>query len=614
MANHYHNRVEKMESREQVSKKECWNVESLYPTPELWEKALENAQGPEIKAPFWPEIDHFQGNLKNGPEIIKNALELILTLERELVKIYTYAHLRHDEDLGNSQFKEFYERSLYLLNAFSQETAWFQAELLEMPQETLEEYLNSPLLKEYKFYIEKLVRLKPHTLSAEGEKLLALASQPLQTAYKAFNALTDADFQFGEVVDGQGQSHPLSHSLYAIYLREQDRVLRKNAFEAYHAHYKSFENTICNLLNGQIQAHLFDARARNYPSCLEAALYSRNIEPAVYHSLVKTVNDKLPSLHKYMELRKKVLKLKELHLYDVYVPLTAASTVQMDYEQAENCVIDSVTALGEEYQSFLRKGLKDDRWVDRYENKNKRSGAYSSGCYDSAPYILMNYKPILRDVFTLAHEAGHSMHSLYSRKEQPYHLSDYPIFLAEVASTFNEDLLMRFLLNQVKDKNEKIFLLNQKIEDIRSTLFRQTMFAEFEYFLHGLAESGTPLTPELLNREYIKLNEKYFGKETVIDKAIESEWTRIPHFYYGFYVFQYATGISAALALSERVNAGSKAEREAYLSFLKSGSSRYPIDTLKLAGVDMTSPQPVVAAIEIFDKLVIELEELMTEK
>lgn len=440
---------------------------------------------------------------------------------------------------------------------------------------------------------------------------MALAGQALQTSYKAFNALTDADFIFSPVLDDYGEEKPLTHGSYAIYLRDQDRVLRKNAFKAYHQKYFSYANTLCELLNGQIQSQWFEARARNYTSCLEAALFPRNIEVSVYKSLIEAVRQKLPVLHRYMKFRKKTLGLEELHLYDVYVPLTKAVDMRLDYDQAEDLVVECVKPLGSEYQEFLRKGLKEQRWVDRYENKNKRSGAYSSGCYDSMPYILMNYKTILRDVFTLAHEAGHSMHSLYSHKYQPYHLSDYPIFLAEVASTFNEDLLTRLLIEKCQNKEEKIFLIQQKIEDLRATLFRQTMFAEFELLIHEQIEKGMPLTPEFLKTEYHQLNVSYFGPDTVIDPEIDIEWARIPHFYYGFYVFQYATGISAATALAEKVVNGSEKDREDYLRFLKSGSSHYPIDTLKMAGVDMTSPDAVISAIGTFDHWLDQLEKLI---
>lgn len=598
-------------AREDVPLTDRWNVEALYPNKEAWNKAFQTLVPSLQKSPLFPQFQMFQGKLAEGPTVLKEALDLLMQLDRELNKLYTYAHLRHDEDIANPDNKVSYEQIVATAHAFSQETAWFSPEVVSLSDEKLSAYLKSPILADYQFFLEKMVRVKKHTLSEENEKLMALAGQAMQTSYKAFNAMCDADFKFIAVQDGSGNEKPLSHATFGLYLRDQDRVLRKNAFQAYHKQYMKYENTLCELLTGQVQSHVFGMKARNYTSSLEAALFSKNIDTSVYNALVEAVNEKLPILHRYMELRKKILGVSELHLYDVYVPLLKDVDMKMSYEEAEKLVIESVAPLGKEYQDILAKGLREDRWVDRYENQNKRSGAYSSGCYDSMPYILMNYKNILRDVFTLAHEAGHSMHSYLSHRTQPYQYGDYPIFLAEVASTFNEDLLTRLMLSRCTDKQQKIFLINQQIEDIRATLFRQTMFAEFERLIHELVERNQPLTPQLLKEEYRKLNAKYFGPAVVIDDEIEIEWARIPHFYYNFYVYQYATGISAAIALSEKVNTGSQKEREDYLNFLKSGSSKYPIDILKLAGVDMTTAAPVKAAIEKFDRLLTDLETLI---
>jgi oligoendopeptidase F len=598
-------------TRAEVSLEEQWNVEAMYPTNAEWEKDFQNFSSSK-QSPRWPKLHSYQGTLQEGPQKLKEVLEFILHLERELTKLYTYAHLRHDEDITNTQYKQMYEEIVACAYALSQETAWFQPELMALSDDLIQTYLSSPILADYRFYLEKMLHLKKHTLSPDSEKLMALAGQALQTANKAFRAINDADFKFGSIVDSKGIEKPLTHATYGLYIRDHDRNLRKNAFKQYHQHYANYENTLSELLTGQIQSHVFNAQARNYSSCLEAALFPKNIAPSVYHALIQAVGDKIEVLHKYMHVRKRILNVPELHFYDTYVPLTEEMDITMPYKEAEDLVIESVAPLGEEYQNLLRKGFKTDRWVDRYENQNKRSGAYSSGCYDSMPYILMNYKNILKDVFTLAHEAGHSMHSLYSHQSQPYQYSDYPIFLAEVASTFNEDLLIRLMLQRCKDPTEKIFLLNQKIEDIRGTLFRQTMFAEFELLVHQKVEQNIALTPQLLKDEYRKLNQKYFGPALVLDEEIDIEWARIPHFYYNFYVFQYATGISAALALSEQVVKGGDTEKQAYLNFLKSGSRHYPIDTLKIAGIDMSSPEPVKAAIQKFDGLLSELENLLT--
>lgn len=596
-----------------VDKDDQWNVDALFANMDIWEKAFAKASLLDQK-PRWPALDNFKGKLGESAKVLKEALDLQFSLSRELSTLYTYAHLRHDEDIADDRHKTAYNKILALYHDFAEESSWFEPELLALDEAVLNKLVDDPTLSNYRFHLEKIIRIKKHMLSPQGEELLAMAAKAMQAPSKAFSAINDADFKFGTILDGSGNEKELTHGLYGLYLRDQDRKLRENAFKKLQGQYLLYENTLCELLNGQVQSHVFNAKARNYSSCLEAALYPKNIDTQVYHALIKAVNDNIGHLHAYVNLREKVMGVGQLHLYDMYVPLISAVDIRMPYHEAEEIVIESVAPLGADYQNLLKKGFKEQRWVDRYENKNKRSGAYSSGCYDSMPYILMNYKGILRDVFTLAHEAGHSMHSLMSHKHQPYQYGDYPIFLAEVASTFNEDLLMRLMLDRAKSKDERIFLINEKIEDIRGTLFRQTMFAEFELLIHEFAEKNIPLTPKLLKDEYYKLNRRYFGDNVIIDDEAAVEWSRIPHFYYNFYVFQYATGISAALALSERVSNGGNVEREQYLSFLKSGCSRYPIDILKSAGVDMCAPEPVAAAIAKFGALVGQLNEELGSK
>jgi oligoendopeptidase F len=596
--------------RTEVAENDQWNVSALYPSYEAWKKEFE-ASYPEERKPRWPELAKFQGKLGKDPQTLKQALVCHLENYRKIEKLYSYAHLRHDEDITHDEYKTAFQKILGIVHDFTQESSWLEPELLALPQTTIDQVLKSQDLKDYHFHLEKILRVKEHTLSPENEMIMALAGRALQAAHKAFSAINDADFKFGKVKDSSGEDKEMTHGTFGLFIRSQDRILRENAFKQYHHKFLSYENTLCELLQGQVQNHLFNARARKYSSCLQAALYPKNIDLSVYHSLITAVNENLDALHEYVALRKNVLGVKELHLYDMYVPVTKDIDITMPYEEAEHVIVEASAPLGKEYQDILRKGLQEERWVDRYENKNKRSGAYSSGCYDSMPYILMNYKELLRDVFTLSHEAGHSMHSYLSRKTQPYQYGDYPIFLAEVASTFNEDLLTRYLLEHSKNPQEKIFLVNQKIEDIRTTLFRQTMFAEFELIIHQFAENNIPLTPALLKAEYQKLNAKYFGNDAVIDQEIEIEWARIPHFYYNFYVYQYATGISAALALSDKVVNGSTQDQKNYLTFLKSGCRQYPIDLLKIAGVDMTTPEPVKQAISKFRGLVKELKKLL---
>lgn len=594
-------------TRDKVPQQDQWDLTPLYPSFEEWKKAFSSVFVTHEKI-HWPELNTFKGKLHENPTVLKECLDYVLKVARALEKLYTYIHLKHDENIADDAHKAALNLTLAALHAFSQETAWFEPELLALPKENLDRFINSSILESYRFHLEKIIRMKEHTLSKENEQLLALAGKSLETSQKAFSAITDADFSFGSVTDGKGEMHEITHASYGLFIRDQDRILRKNSFKQYHALYKNYENTLAELLSGQVEAHLFQAKARRYTNALESALFPHQIDTQVYTSLIQTVNENLPVLHKYIALRKKILGYQELHLYDMYVPLTSEFQISFSFEEAASVLIESTAPLGAFYQTTLERGLFKEHWVDRYENKHKRSGAYSSGCYDSHPYILMNYKNQIRDVFTLAHEAGHSMHSLLSRQKQPFHYNQYPIFLAEVASTFNEDLLTRYLLKRSQNKQEKIFLINQQIEDIRSTLFRQTLFAEFEWAIHSFAEQHIPLTPSLLKETFFNLNKKYFGSDVCVDPEIEIEWARIPHFYYNFYVYQYATGISAALSLTEKVFEGGEKEQKAYLDFLSGGGSDYPIAQLKKAGVDMTSKEPIQLAIQKFHLLVDQLE------
>lgn len=599
--------------RSEVAQQDKWDVESLYADTQAWEADFKQLEGSST-FPRWPDLAKWKGTLAQGPQHIKQALEQILNLNRKLDKLFTYAHLRNDEDIANDANKAAFKRVTNLMHDFQREVAWFEPELLALSDAKIQEALASPELAPYRFHLEKIVRLKPHTLTPEQEELLAMAAKALQAPHKAFSALNDADFKFGTVMDGEGNAKELTHASYAMFIRDRDRTLRANSFRALHGKFADYEQTLCELISGQAERHLFDARARRYDTCLEAALFPKNVDPSVYHALIKAVNSNLDALHDYMQLRKEIMGVSELHLYDVYVPLTQQLEIKMPYAEAEELVIDSTAALGSDYQNQLREGMQKQRWVDRFENQNKRSGAYSSGCYDSNPYILMNYKNLLKDTSTLAHEAGHSMHSRLSCKNQPYHYADYPIFVAEVASTFNEQLLFDALLERMNSDEERIFLIHEKLEEIRGTLFRQTMFAEFELFLHTCAEKGTPLTPNLLKSTYQELNQRYFGKSVVIDPEIASEWSRIPHFYYNFYVYQYATGISAAISLAAKVKKEGEPARQAYLKFLSSGCSRFPLDLLQAAGVDMRSPEPVVQAIDKFRNLLGQLRELVKKR
>jgi len=596
--------------RTEVLDGDKWNVESLYKDLSIWEIEFKQIANPDQK-PHWPELAAFKGRLGEGAATLKDFLVLSLSLDQKLSKLYTYAHMRYDEDLGNEDYKRANGQIAAVCHDFAQELSWAEPELLALSDDVIDSYLKDPLLDEYRFYLERIVRMKPHTLSGDKEELLALSGRALATPSAAFSAFNNADLQFPSVKNQKGEDLELTHAKYGLYMRDRDRTLRQNAFETLLNSFQNFENTICELFSGHMQKHTFNMKARKYDTCLDAALFSNQIDTDVYKNLIGTVREHLPSLHKYMALRKKALGVEELHLYDVYVPMVEEVEMKFTYEEAEKNVIESVAPLGKDYQEILHNGLVKDRWVDRYENMRKRSGAYSTGSYDTMPYILMNFQGSFSDMMTLAHEAGHSMHSYMSHKHQPYQYGHYPIFLAEVASTFNEELMFAYLMKQDLTKEQKAFLINQKIEDIRATFFRQTMFAEFELKMHQLAEADTPLTPGLIKDLYRKLNEDYFGPEVVIDPEIDIEWARIPHFYSNFYVYQYATGISAAHALFERVTNGGDEARIAYLNFLSSGCSNYPLDLLERAGVNMRHKEPIKATIEQFDRLVSELSNLL---
>lgn len=600
----------KLLTRNEIPFEARWNVEALYFDAESWKEELREIQG-QGKAPRWPQLAIYKGRLSD-PAAVASLFETYLSLQRKLEKLHTYAHLRLDEDLGNDSFKGDFGLISSLIHEFILETSWIEPEFLGLYEEQFQQLIGDVSLAPYRFYFQKIGRMRPHTLSSQQEELIALSGKALDTSYRTFSALNNADLTFKPAVDSKGKEYPLSNGTYLSYLRSPDRILRRTAFENLHREFEAHANAICELIQGQVQSHLFIARARKFSSCLEAALFPHQIDCDVYENLIASVRRRLSLLHAYVTLRKKWLKLSEIHTYDLYVPLVEDVQSHVDYNEARNTVVASVAPLGETYQNALKKGLLEDRWVDVFENPRKRSGAYSSGCYDSMPYILMNYHGTLNDVITLAHEVGHSMHSLLSRIHQSYLYSRYPIFVAEVASTFNEQLLLKYLESKAKSKKDRAFLVNYQIEGIRNTIFRQTLFAEFELQIHKWAEEGIPLTPALLKKHYVQLNREYYGPDLAFDSELEIEWARIPHFYYNFYVYQYATGLSAALALFQQVIAGSEA-KDRYLEFLSSGGSKYPMELLQVAGVDMKKPDVVNAALDHFEKLMQELSDIFEE-
>jgi oligoendopeptidase F len=593
--------------RNEVPKQDQWNVSTMYKDLGVWQVDYKSWQAPNA----FSDLLNLKGNLTASVDHLKKALDAYFSISRHLEKIYTYAHLRHDEDVAEPSTKNAYEEAVNLYHSFREKSAFLEPELLLMSEKTFKEMVNHPTLAEYKVYLDSVYRMKPHTLSEDKEELLSMASKALSGGQKVFSSFLNADSKFDMIKDAQGKEYELTLGTYNLYLRNQDRILRKNAFEAMHRHFLKYENTLCEMLTAHVEAHVFQARARHFNSALEAALFPHQIDTKVYKNLIKSVKDKAASLHKYAQIRKKQMGLTELEPYDLYVPMVKDVEMKISYDEAEKKVLDAAGFLGKTYLSKLSDGLLKQGWVDRYENLRKRSGAYSSGCYDSMPFILMNYQDTLSDAKTLCHEAGHSMHTLLSSENQPYQYSNYSIFVAEVASTFQEEVMFRHLIEQTTDEKTKAYLLNQMIEDIRATLFRQTMFAEFELKVHEFVEKGIPLTPQLLKDEYKKLYKDYYGNHLNMGDEISIEWARIPHFYYNFYVYQYATGISAAISLVNRCEKLGDPAKQDYLNFLKSGSSDYPINILKKAGVDMEKEQPIFDAISYFDKLLSEFEKVM---
>ena len=598
-------------TRAEVPKNEKWNVEALYSSVNDWKKELDSVKG-QPGPVHWPQLKACEGHLKGSPESLARFFNDYFDLDRKLTKLATYAHMRLDEDLGNDEFKQNYGEISSLSHDFQLEYSWVEPELLSLTEKEFQHFVSQKALKPYRFYLEKMGRMRPHILSSELEAMMALSGKALETPYKAFGALNNADLTFNPAETSQGEKRELTNGTYLVYMRDPDRELRRSAFINLHRGYEAHANTLCELIQGQVQGHLFCARAKKFKDCREAALFPARIDPAVYDNLLKVIHQHLGSLHQYIHLRKELLGLDEIHPYDLYVPLVEETQMTMNFAESCQVVVDSVAPLGTAYQEALKKGLMEQGWVDPFENQRKRGGAYSDGCYDSLPYILMNFHGTLNDVLTLAHEAGHSMHSYLSRRNQTYVYADYPIFVAEVASTFNEQLLLKILKEKAKTKKDLAYLINYEIEAIRTTIFRQALFAEFELQIHALAEQGITLTPTLLKEMYIKLNRVYYGPELVLDGGIDIEWARIPHFYYDFYVYQYATGLSASLALFEKAVV-SKDATARYLQFLSSGGSRYPLELLELAGVDLKSGDAIESAMRRFAQLVEELKKTLGE-
>lgn len=599
--------VKKLPTRSEVPLEDTWKLEDIFPSDQDWEREFQ-----EVKQ-LIPSMSSYQGKLGDSAEVLFEALQAQDQLLERIGKLYTYAHMRYDQDTTNSFYQGLDDRIKNLYTQAASTLAFIVPEILSIDEQKVKGFLNEKEeLKLYEHSLEELNLQRPHVLSAEQEALLAEASEVMSASSNTFGMLNNADIQFPSIKDEDGNEVEVTHGRYIRFLESANQRVRKDAFQAVYDTYGKFKNTFASTLSGQVKKDNFNARVRKYSSARHAALASDNIPESVYENLVQTVNENLHLLHRYVKLRKKVLKLDKIHIYDLYTPLVKDVKMDIPYEEAKELILKGLAPLGEDYQNVLKEGFTN-RWVDIHENKGKRSGAYSSGAYGTNPYILMNWQDNVNNLFTLAHEFGHSVHSYYTRKEQPYAYGSYSIFVAEVASTCNEALLNDYLLKTIDDEQKRLYLLNHFLEGFRGTVFRQTMFAEYEHLIHKKAQENEALTADLLTKEYYELNKKYFGEEDiVIDEEIGLEWSRIPHFYYNYYVYQYATGYSAATALSKQILTEGQPAVDRYLDFLKSGSSDYPIEVLKKAGVDMTSSKPIEEACKVFEEKLNEMEALLS--
>lgn len=598
-------KTSQLQERSAIDTENKWDLTSLYESDEKWEEDFK-----ELKV-LSEDITEYKGKVVENAQTLLKVIELNLDISRKAENIYTYAKMRLDEDTRKDKYQGFDDRAKGLMVQVEERTSFIVPEILELQKNDLEEFIKSEQgLEKYRQHLDQIVRKRDHILSKEEEAIIAQVGDVASSPQNVFSMLNNADIKFPEIENEMGEKVEITHGRFVPLMMSKDRRVRQEAFKGLYNTYEKYKNTYAATLTGDVKKNIFYSKIRKYNSAMEASLDKNNVPTKVYDNLIKAVHNNLDSMYKYVELRKKALELEELHMYDLYTPIVKDAEMNIPYQEGKKIVLKGLQPLGSDYLNIVKEGL-ESRWVDVYENKGKRSGAYSWGTYDSNPYILLNYQDNLDNVFTLAHELGHSMHSYYSRENQPYVYGGYSIFVAEVASTANEALLMDYMLKNTKDKNEKLYLLNHYLENFRGTVYRQTMFAEYEKLIHEEVENGGSLTADKLCKMYKELNEKYYGPGIVVDDEIAMEWARIPHFYYNFYVFQYATGFSAAVALAQKILNGEDGAIEKYLNFLKSGSSDYPIEVLKTAGVDMTSSEPVDNALKLFGELVDEMEKLL---
>ena len=590
-----------MVDRASIEDKFKWDIDNMYKTPESIKEDIKKIDM------FISELKSYKGKLADSKENIYKVLSDSENASRILQNLYVYTHMKQHEDTRKNENQANATKTEMLSTELAMATSYMVPEIIAMDENKLQEYLKDDKLSFYKKYIDEILREKPHTLTEKEEEILAAASDLSGVAENVYEMFSFADLKFPEIKGEDGENIRITHGNFSSLLKSKDDRVRKDAFEAVYSTYDEYKNTFASTLYGGIKSEIFYAKMRNYKSAIESSLFQDDISVDVYNNLIDAVDESLDALNKYIDIRKKYLNLEKMHMYDLYLPITSNFDMKITYEKAQEIILKALKPLGEEYLSIVKRAFSE-RWIDVYENEGKQGGAYSWGSYDSSPYILMSYKDDLNSLFTLIHELGHSMHSYYSRTNQEYLYSSYKIFVAEVASTLNELLLVHYLLENSTSKDEKIYLLNYYLEQFRTTVYRQTMFAEFEKITHERVEAKEPLTAKEFTDIYYKLNEKYYGKSCVVDEQIGLEWARIPHFYSNFYVYKYATGFSAASALSEKILNEGESAVEKYLNFLKSGGSEYPLNQLRAAGIDMEKKESIEKALGVFKELVEELE------
>ena len=593
--------------RSEVKENMTWDLTVIFPSDDAFETEYKEVEK-EVE-----QISSFEGRLGESAEVFQESLEAILEMTRKLENVYVYSHLKNDQDTSNSSYQAMNDRAQLLATKASEAISWFEPEVLSLPEEKLKKYqTENEGLEIYKHYLDQITANRKHVLSKEMEGLLAGAGDIFAVGSNTFSVLNNADIQFPVVTNEKGEKVQLSHGLYGQLIESTNREVREEAFKSLYRVYEGLKNTFASTLAGNVKVHNYTAKVHHYSSAREQALSQNHIPESVHDTLLEVVDAHLPLLHRYMELRKKLLNVDTLHMYDLYTPTTGEAQLTYTYEEAKEETLKALEALGPDYNKILEESFSN-RWIDVQENVGKRSGAYSSGSYNSNPYILLNWHDSLNHLYTLVHELGHSAHSYLTRSHQPYVYGDYSIFLAEIASTTNENVLTDYLLKHHEDPKVRAYVLNHYLDGFKGTVFRQTQFAEYEHFIHEEAAKGTPLTAEFLSNSYAELNAKYYGEAVEKDPEIAYEWARIPHFYYNYYVYQYATGFCAATALADKIVNEEEGALDKYLTYLKSGNSDFPIDVMKKAGVDMTQKDYLERALNVFEQRLNEFESIVEE-